>query len=145
MIEFIVDYIKREGLDSKSREQYNVFRRHYLCAALYQTQELTQIQIGDIFKRDHSTIVNSIRKHEALKNDKVYQRMTQSCAELMNNAVILRKIKRNIFEDLDKVNNLQKLKRIKRWIKEGRYDENVCTFVGDRAANTVETDQKVGE
>ena len=98
MIEFIVDYIKREGLDSRSREQYNVFRRHYLCAALYQTQELTQIQIGAIFKRDHSTIVNSIRKHEALKNDKVYQRMTQSCAELMNNAVIIRKVNLNIIE-----------------------------------------------
>jgi hypothetical protein len=35
-------------------------------------------------------------------------------------------------------------KRIQRRVKMGFYEKN-STFVGDRAADTVETDQKVGE
>jgi hypothetical protein len=40
-IEQVKEYIESEGLNGRSREQFYVFRRHYLCWALYRSQELT--------------------------------------------------------------------------------------------------------
>jgi hypothetical protein len=34
-IEQVKEYIESEGLNGRSREQFYVFRRHYLCWALY--------------------------------------------------------------------------------------------------------------
>jgi chromosomal replication initiation ATPase DnaA len=99
-IEQVKEYIESEGLNGRSREQFYVFRRHYLCYALYRTQELTLSEIGKIFNRDHSTVLHSIRKHEELKDDRLYQKMTESCSQLMSEPVTFSRQRRNIFEDI---------------------------------------------
>ena len=121
-IEQVKEYIESEGLNQRSRGQFYVFRRHYLCYALYRTQELTLSEIGRIFKRDHSTVLHSIRKHEELKNDRLYQKMIEDCVELMSEPLTFSRQKRNIFEDVAKAYNLEKLRRVRRWLNEGRYD-----------------------
>jgi hypothetical protein len=121
-IEQVKEYIESEGLNGRSREQFYVFRRHYLCYALYRTQELTLSEIGKVFNRDHSTVLHSIRKHEELKDDRLYKKMTESCSQLMSEPVTFTRQKRNIFEDITKATNYEKLRRIRRWLNEGRYD-----------------------
>lgn len=121
-IEQVKEYIKSEGLNGRSREQFYVFRRHYLCYALYRTQELTLGEVGKLFNRDHSTVLNSIRKHEELKNDRLYKKMIEDCVQLMAEPLTFTRQKRNIFEDVAKAYNLEKLRRIRRWLNEGRYD-----------------------
>ena len=121
-IEQVKEYIESEGLNGRSREQFYVFKRHYLCYALYRTQELTLSEIGALFNRDHSTVLNSIRKHEELKTDKLYQKKIESCIQLMAEPLTFSRQKRNIFEDVAKATNYTKLKRIRRWLNEGRYD-----------------------
>jgi hypothetical protein len=121
-IEQVKEYIESEGLNGRSREQFYVFRRHYLCYALYRTQELTLGEIGALFNRDHSTVLNSIRKHEELQNDKLYKKKIESCVQLMAEPLVFSRQKRNIFEDVAKATNYTKLKRIRRWLNEGRYD-----------------------
>jgi hypothetical protein len=121
-IEQVKEYIESEGLNGRSREQFYVFRRHYLCYALYRTQELTLGEIGNIFNRDHSTVLHSIRKHEELQNDKFYKKKIESCVQLMSEPLTFSRQKRNIFEDVAKATNYEKLRRIRRWLNEGRYD-----------------------
>jgi hypothetical protein len=124
-IEQVKEYIESEGLNQRSREQFYVFRRHYLCYALYRTQELTLSEIGKIFNRDHSTVLHSIRKHEELKNDRLYQKKIESCIQLMSEPLTFSRQKRNIFEDIAKATNYEKLRRIRRWLNEGRYDHQI--------------------
>ena len=121
-LEQVKEYIEKEELNGRSREQFYVFRRHYLCYALYRTQELTLSEIGRVFNRDHSTVLHSIRKHEELKNDRLYQKMIEDCVELMSEPLTFSRLKRNIFEDVAKATNYEKLRRVRRWLNEGRYD-----------------------
>ena len=121
-IEQVKQYIEQEELNGRSREQFYVFRRHYLSYALYRTQELTLSEIGRVFNRDHSTVLHSIRKHEELKNDRLYQKMIEDCVQLMSEPLTFTRKKRNIFEDIAKATNYEKLRRVRRWLNEGRYD-----------------------
>ena len=124
-IEQVREYIESEGLNGRSREQFYVFRRHYLCWALYRSQELTLGEVGKLFNRDHSTVLHSIRKHEELKTDRLYQKMTESCVQLMAEPLTFTRQRRNIFEDIGKATNYKKLRRIRRWMDEGRYDYQI--------------------
>lgn len=124
-LEQVKEYIETEELNGRSREQFYVFRRHYLCYALYRTQELTLSEIGRVFNRDHSTVLHSIRKHEELKNDRLYQKMIEDCVELMSEPLTFTRQKRNIFEDVAKATNYEKLRRVRRWLNEGRYDHQI--------------------
>jgi hypothetical protein len=67
-------------------------------------------------------VLNSIRKHEELQNDKLYKKKIESCVQLMAEPLVFSRQKRNIFEDVAKATNYTKLKRIRRWLNEGRYD-----------------------
>jgi hypothetical protein len=134
-IEQVKEYIESEGLNGRSREQFYVFRRHYLCYALYRTQELTLGEIGNIFNRDHSTVLHSIRKHEELQNDKLYQKKIESCVQLMAEPLTFSRQKRNIFEDITKATNYEKLRRIRRWLNEGRYDYQKSLIETEQNAN----------
>ena len=75
-----------------------------------------------MFNRNHATVLHSIRKHEELKNDKLYRGLTETCQELMAEPITFTRQRRNIFDDIAKATNLEKLQRIRRWLNEGRYD-----------------------
>jgi hypothetical protein len=102
---------------------------------LYRTQELTLGEIGNIFNRDHSTVLHSIRKHEELQNDKLYQKKIESCVQLMAEPLTFSRQKRNIFEDITKATNYEKLRRIRRWLNEGRYDYQKSLIETEQNAN----------
>lgn len=121
----VLEYIRVEELDCKSRDSFYVFRRQYLMSAIYNTHQFTLKQIGAMFQRDHSTVIHSIRKHEELKSDRLYQKMTDSCAKLLLEPLEFTRQRRNIFDDIAKASNLEKLRRIRRWINEGRYDHQM--------------------
>ena len=120
--EQVLEYIKQEDLGCKSREQFYVFRRHYLINAIYQTRQFTLAQIGSFFNRDYSTVLHSVRKHQDLKRDKLYQRINEGCAKMLCERITFSKQRRNIFDDLEKANNVSMLKRIKRYYKAGYYE-----------------------
>jgi DNA-binding transcriptional MerR regulator len=124
-IEQIKKYIQDENLNEKSREHFYVFRRHYLCWFLYQSNELTLSQIGRMFNRHHATVLHSIRKHKELKNDKLYRRITETCQNLMSEPITFTRQTRNIFDDIAKASNLEKLRRIRRWLDEGKYNHQI--------------------
>jgi hypothetical protein len=48
--------------------------------------------------------------------------MTESCSQLMSEPVTFTRQKRNIFDDIAKATNYERLRRIRRWNNEGRYD-----------------------
>jgi len=48
--------------------------------------------------------------------------MTATCQELMSEPIIFSRQRRNIFDDIAKATNLEKLQQIRRWLKQGRYD-----------------------
>ena len=99
--EQVLEYIKQEDLGCKSREQFYVFRRFYLINAIYQTRQFTLAQIGSFFNRDHSTVVHSVRKHQDLKSDKLYQHINEGCAKILCEPITFTKQRRNIFDDLE--------------------------------------------
>ena len=67
-------------------------------------------------------MLHSIRKHEELKTDRLYQKMTESCVQLMAEPLTFTRQRRNIFEDISKATNYERLRRVRRWLNEGRYD-----------------------
>jgi hypothetical protein len=66
------ELINELDLTSKSRKREIVYTRLVLFQYL-RTQKLTMYAIGDIFKKDHSTVVYGLKQYEMLdKNKKHY-------------------------------------------------------------------------
>jgi len=62
-------YIVCNNLDSDSRKQEYVYKRHYLCKYLRKNTDLSFSKIGKMFDKDHATIIHSIKQFENLKTD----------------------------------------------------------------------------
>ena len=62
----IKDYICEEGLDTKSRKREFVFRRMYLYKYLRVMHSLPLEKIGDMFNKNHATVLNGLNKFEVL-------------------------------------------------------------------------------
>jgi len=122
-LDLVIQFIKDKGLDKKSRKREKAYMRHYLVYKLYSTNLYGYTEMGLLFNRNHATMINSKKQHEALRTDKLYLHMIREAANLFDDAVLQYVPKpRDIYEDLQKANNLDGLRRIKRWIKEGLYE-----------------------
>jgi hypothetical protein len=122
-LDLVIQFIKEKGLDQKCRKREKAYVRHYLIYKMYSTNLYGWSEIGRIFNRDHATMINSKKQHEALKRDKLYLHMIREAADLFDDAVLQYVPEpRDIFVDIQKANNLDGLRRIKRWIKEGLYE-----------------------
>lgn len=123
MIERAYELIERDNLKTKSRKREIVYRRHYMMYFLRHCG-FTFAQVGKVFDTDHSRAIYGYNCHVNMihVNDKVYKtQINEYTKELQN---FEHKIKsRDLFIDVEKCKNLDSLKRIKRWMDEGRYED----------------------
>lgn len=123
----IQELIKRDRLSTKDRTHEMVYRRAYLMQEL-RTTGMTLKDIGGMFKRDHATVLHSLRTHEWMTStkDKLYM---ECCAEyrfLLEN--VDRESARDLNTDILKCTSFATLKIIKSRIKRGVYDEKLVTM-----------------
>lgn len=148
----IHDFIEIHGLKNKLRRRELVYKRYYIYNELREAG-LNLMQTAEVFGKNHASIFHGLRVHSDMLRfrDVVYASETKCVADYLgdskfmhNSGIYRRKREYNLKEDIINASRLDDFLKIKRRLKLGIY-EKTSTFVGDRAANTVETDQKVGE
>jgi chromosomal replication initiation ATPase DnaA len=60
----IKQLIEQDGLASKSQKQKHVHQRHYLFYLLRERVGMTQEAIGELFNRDHATVLHGVKMHK---------------------------------------------------------------------------------
>jgi hypothetical protein len=125
-LDIIKEYIEDKRLYEKSRVRDKVYYRHYLAAKLFETNQYKMNEIAALFDRDRTTMIHSIKQHAALKTDGVYLKIIAPVVDLCNDAE-LKYVpqQRDVFKDLNNANNLAGLRRMKRWLKEGLYEQQI--------------------
>lgn len=122
----IKQLIKRDRLSSPKRDHELVYRRAYLMHELRSTG-MTLKEIGGMFKRDHATVLHSLRTHEWMTstNDKLYADCTAEYRFILDKAD--RESARDLETDILKCNSYATFKVIKSRIKRGIYAQKVVT------------------
>ena len=122
----IQELIKRDRLSAKDRTHELVYRRAFLMRELRSTG-MTLKEIGKMFKRDHATVLHSLRTHEWMTstNDKLYLECICEYQFLLDH--VDRELARDLTTDILKCNSYATLKIIKSRIKRGVYVENVVS------------------
>ena len=69
--------IKRDGLDTDSREQQHHYRRIFLYALL-RKYGYSLTNSGQLFNRHHATIINGLKVYDDIKNDSVFLAYVES-------------------------------------------------------------------
>lgn len=65
MEEKIKQLIEQDDLASKSQKQKHVHRRHYLFYLLRERVGMTLESIGELFNRDHATVIHGINIYKS--------------------------------------------------------------------------------
>ena len=119
MTQQIIEYIKENNLDKRTREREYVYRRMFLCDLL-RKQGLTFQAIADIFKLTHATIIHNIstHKHFVKMGDSIYTFHVQQEIDIF---IPKLELKRDIFKDILEVNNTTDLMAIKQRILDNEY------------------------
>lgn len=123
----IINYIKENGLDGRSRHREYAYRRMFLAGLLHK-EGMTLQAIADIFNRTHATIIHSIRtdKHFIKTNDSVYKTYIQKELELFAPLIEMR---RDIFTEVLSARNTTDLMNIVRRIKNNEYQQQPQDFI----------------
>ena len=123
MVEKIQQLIEQYDLASKSRERDKVYFRSYIYWLLREDGWIMS-DIGDLFNRDHATVINGLKVHEAYyKKDKVYMRFVRKLDEIFNPTIDEIMIaKDTVFHDIMNCHNTTELRLIKEKIVTGWYD-----------------------
>ena len=123
MIDKINAIIEQYDLASKSRERDKVYFRSYIYWLLREDGWIMS-DIGNLFNRDHATVINGLKVHEAYyKKDKVYMRFVRKLDEIFNPTIDEIMIaKDTIFHDIMNCHNTTELRLIKEKIVSGWYD-----------------------
>ena len=144
--------IEKYSLKEKTRKRDVIFKRYYIYNEL-RNYGLSLNMIGEIFGKNHATILNGLRVHNDMLISKNVDYISETSIikstldglDFPDVSPFFKKGKYyDLKEDILNANSFYLFKRIQRRVKMGFYEKN-STFVGDRAANTGETDQKVGE
>jgi hypothetical protein len=119
MIEQIIEHIKEHELNKPSRAREYVYRRSFLCYLL-RKQGWTYQKIADLFNRNHATILHAIGVHNQFMQhkDTIYLSYIQMEIQLFEPVI---EVKRNIYDDILRVNNTTDLAIIKRRIANNEY------------------------
>lgn len=151
-LEKINDLIEKYSLKEKTRRRDVLFKRYYIYNEL-RNYGLSLSMIGEIFGKNHATILHGLRVHKDMLSYRDVDYVAETCAiqadldglEFPNISKVFKRDRYyDLKEDLLEAKNFITFKRIQRRLKMGFYEKS-HTFVSDRAANTSETDQKVGE
>ena len=123
VVEKIEQLIEQYDLASKSRERDKVYFRSYIYWLLREDGWIMS-DIGNLFNRDHATVINGLKVHEAYyKKDKVYMRFVRKLDEIFNPTIDEIMIaKDTIFHDIMNCHNTTELRLIKEKIVTGWYD-----------------------
>ena len=123
ILEKVKEYIEAEGLNTPSREQILRYKRHYLCYRLKRYSRFKLYEIGQLFNRHHATVLNSIKAHHDLKNDKIYQDTIAETKQFFDNIRFDEEIvKRDLYKDVRCATSLYALNRIKEHMDNGAYE-----------------------
>lgn len=127
----IHELIQQYDLKTKNRRREVLFKRYYLYNELRKAG-LNLMQIGEIFDKDHSSIIHGLRTHEDLLacRNADYVAETRTIAEYLEGSE-LPDLKRfykpkdvyDIYLDVLNASNMQQFKRIKRRVKMGIYEK----------------------
>jgi len=130
MIDKINAIIEQYDLASKSRERDKVYFRSYIYWLLREDGWIMS-DIGNLFNRDHATVINGLKVHEAYyKKDKVYMRFVRKLDEIFNPSIDEIMIaKDTIFHDIMNCHNTTELRLIKEKIVSGWYDNTTSPLL----------------
>jgi hypothetical protein len=114
-IEEIKQIIIEEGLTLPDRQPYKVYRRFYLTYLL-RKENLILREIGEIFNKNHATIIHYLLRHDKLfrTKNKNYLSFTIDLREKVP-------IKKTLRQEILQVNSMQELTDLKNKIKSCLY------------------------
>jgi hypothetical protein len=121
IIQQVKDLIQIDRLDSKDRYRDMVYKRSYLYAIL-RDEGWHLSKIGRLFNRNHATIINALKVHDAFYGrDKIYMRNVKHYDLIFRPIIEVQKD--TIYDDVMNCHNTTALKIIKDKIMAGAYDK----------------------
>jgi hypothetical protein len=121
MEERIKELIQRDSLDTKDRYRDLIYKRSYLYAIL-RDEGWHLSKIGRLFNRNHATIINALKVHDAFYGrDKIYMRNVKHYDLIFRPIIEVQKD--TIYDDVMNCHNTTALKIIKDKIMAGGYDK----------------------
>lgn len=122
IIELIREFIDRDELNKPNRKRQQIYKKAYLQHKLKECG-LTFKAIADMFNMTHASAIHNIKTHYILvqyhKNE--YEAYIYEYLEALDGYKVEPKT-RNIIDDINNCSNLYQLNRVKRWIREKKYD-----------------------
>jgi hypothetical protein len=161
----LIEYlIKEHGLTTKDRSRHYIYKRSYLYYELRKL-DFTLEDIGVMFGGKHyATVLHGIRQHEDLHRFGYadYALATKQLRDFLDGAELpyYSVDTPDLKQEILKAKTFAQFKRIQRYIKLGKYEEptlkpnleekfgiyeKTSTFVGDRAADTCQSNQEPRE
>jgi aminoglycoside phosphotransferase family enzyme len=123
ILEKVKQYIESEGLNTPSREQVLRYKRHYICYRLKRYSRFKLYEIGDLFNRHYATVLNSIKAHHDLKNDKIYLETIEETKQFFDRIKFDEEIiKRDLYKDVLCATSIYSLNKIKDYMNKGAYE-----------------------
>lgn len=123
ILEKVKQYIESEGLNTPSREQVLRYKRHYICYRLKRYNRFKLYEIGDLFNRHYATVLNAIKAHHDLKNDKIYLETIEETKQFFDRIKFDEEIiKRDLYKDVLCATSIYSLNKIKDYMDKGAYE-----------------------
>jgi hypothetical protein len=118
-IDKILEFIEKDGLTKNKRDRHLVDKRSFMYNAL-RTEGYTLQKIGEIFGKNHATILNGIKKHKLFTkhNDYNYDKNTKEYREYLDTGYIQ---PRSLQDDVLRCTNTTELKLIQERLIMGKY------------------------
>lgn len=93
ILETIQEIIETENLTFRNRQHHVAHKRYFLMNYLRKNTLFTWEKIGNVFERDHATVINAIKRHDEFMefNDSVYQGNTET----------IKRYLKEVYPDLD--------------------------------------------
>lgn len=128
VIEKIRFLVERDELNKPNRKRERIYKKAFLQHKLKECG-LTFKAIADEFNMTHASVIHNIKTHHILKqyHKNEYEAYIHEYLEVLEGYKIEPKT-RNLIEDINNCANLYQLNRVKRWIREKKY-QNDATFI----------------
>ena len=121
IIQQVKELIQIDRLDSKGRYRDLIYKRSYLYAIL-RDEGWNLSQIGRLFNRNHATVINALKVHDAFYGrDKIYMRNVKHYDLIFRPIIEVQKD--TIYDDVMNCHNTTQLRMIKDKIMAGGYEK----------------------
>ena len=125
ILDMVMYYVERDDLHLKCRQRETIYKKCFLMSKLRE-YKFSLSEIGRLFNQHHASVIHNIRTHKDLSqwNTEHYETIISEYIEAFKNTEYQEPIK-NIYKDIMECENVFQLRRIKRWILEKKYGEDV--------------------